>query len=448
MTASGFFVPAHRNSRPWTYPWKAMLFCFAAVASAPALMAQDILAPPPASPPLLPSSVEEYRTNQLVQTQAFAPSGPAVSQENQPFQWGSLTIRPNIFYQFSYGNGLQSSPGQAQDSIIQQFSPGFVLEAGRHWTLNYTPTFGFYSSSAFRNTINQSAQLQWGTTWRQWFMTASQGYAYTDDPLIQTAGQTEQQTWSTALNAIYQFNNKLSLNAALNQTFTDYGQTSSTNLALALVNSRVWSTMNWLDDQFLPRLSAGVGLGLGYNQQQDSPNSTFQQYEGQISWRFTDKISFQISGGLEDQEYLSGGANDLLTPIFGGAAQYEPFEHTKISISANRTVSTSPYENENLEVTSVTGDFSQALFGGLTLDLNGGFSRDNYIATILGLSTSRNDDIYTFNARLSCPFPKRGTVSIFYQYSETSSAQSGFALGSSAFGYSSNQVGFDISYVY
>ncbi|HEV2328030.1 MAG TPA: hypothetical protein VGY56_04485 [Verrucomicrobiae bacterium] len=411
-------------------------------------MAQSVLAPPPATPPVVPASVEEYQTNQPVQMRVFA-LGPVALEENQPFKFGPLVIKPNIFYQFTYGNGIQSSPGSQQNSVVQQLSPGVVLEAGPHWTLGYTPAFTFYSSDAFRNTINQSVQLQWGTTWRDWFVTASQSYAYTDNPQIETGGQTEQQTYSTLCSAVYQINEKLSVNMGLNQNFNDYGQNSSTNLTLGVVNSRSWSTMNWLNDQFWPRLSAGIGLGMGYNQQQDSPDSTFQQYQAQISWRITDKISFQLNGGLEDQEYLSGGESGTLAPIFGGSAQYQPFGQTKINVTASRTLSTSAFANQNLESTSILADFNQRLFGGLSLDLSGGFSSDSYIATAkLGVANSRNDDVYTFNACLSCPFPKRGTVSIFYQYSENSSTQSGFAPGSSAFSYASNQVGFDISYTY
>ena len=446
MRVPGLFVPGNRNSRPSSYPWKTTVLFVAAFA--PGIMAQSVLAPPPATPPVVPASVEEYQTNQPVQMRVFAP-GPVASEENQPFKFGPLIIKPNIFYQFIYGNGIQSSPGSQQNTVVQQLSPGVVIEAGPHWTLNYTPTFNFYSSDAFRNTINQSVLLQWGTTWRNWFVSASQGYAYTDDPQIETGGQTEQQTYSTALNAVYQINEKLSVNLGLNQTFNDYGQNSSTNLALGIANSRSWSTMNWLNDQFWPRLSAGIGLALGYNQQQDSPDSTFQQYQAQISWRVTDKISFQLSGGLEDQEYLSGGESGTLTPIFSGSAQYQPFEQTRISITANRTVNTSAFANQNVESTSILGDFNQRLFGGPSLDLSGGYSSANYIATAaLGGANSRNDDIYSFNARLSCPFPKRGTIAIFYQYSKTSSTQSGFVTGSLGFGYSSNQVGFDISYSY
>jgi hypothetical protein len=453
MISPGFFVPDHRNARSFAFPWKTTLLCVAAFA--PGVTAQDVLAPSPESTPVVPSAVEEYQTNQSVQV--FSPSAPASSSQaqNQPFKCGPVIIRPNVSYEFTYGNGIQSSPGQQQNTIVQQFSPGVVLQEGTHWTLNYTPTLTFYSSSAFQNTVNENVELQWGTTWHDWFMNASQSYSSTDDPEIQTGGQTGTQTYTTLANGIYNFNDKLSTALSLTQTFNDIDNSpsSSTNLSQELGNSRTWSTMDWLNDQIWPKLSVGIGVGMGYSQQQGSPDSIDEQYQAQLNWRITPKISLQLSGGLEDEQYLGssalgGSAGSLLTPIFSGTIQYQPFDQTQISVSANRTISTSDYEGQNIESTAINADFNQRLFGGLTLDVSGGYSTDDYVSSVLGISTARNDNIYTVNARLSFPFPKRGTVSMFYQYSENISTQSGFLVGSSTFSYASHQVGFEISYTY
>jgi len=56
-------------------------------------------------------------------------------------------------------------------------------------------------------------------------------------------------------------------------------------------------------------------------------------------------------------------------------------------------------------------------------------------------SVGRTDDTISFNVRLSHPFFKRGTWSVFYQYSDNQSSQSGFS-------YTSNQMGFEVSYSY
>ena len=445
MTVPGSLFPVNRCPRPSTYPWKTTLLCVAA--TVPGAMAQSILAPPPAAPALVPSAVEEYQTNG--QMQVFSPSATAPPQDdNESFKCGPVVIRPHIYYQFLYGSGIVSGPGQSHNTIVQEFAPGVLFDIGSHWTIDYTPTLNFYSNRQFKNTTDHNVQLQWGTAFHDWFVTASQSYANTSDPQVETAGQTDQQTYNTALNAIYQFNDKLSADLGVDQNLNYFGQTS-TNLVLGLANSRSWSTTDGLYDQFWPRFNAGINVGFGYNQQAGSPDSFLQQYQASANWRITDKVSFQLSGGLEDLEYLSGGSFDILTPIFGGTIQYQPFSQTRISVTANRTVTTAYYENEVIEGTSITGDFNQRLFGGVYLDLNGGFTTSSYVASIIGLATGRNDDTYSFNVRLTCPFPKRGTFGIFYQYSNNSSSQTGFAgFGASAFSYSSSQFGFDISYNY
>ena len=119
--------------------------------------------------------------------QVFAPPAAALQT---PLQFGPVAMRPHLDYQFSYGNGIQSSPGQQQNSIVQQVAPGVLFNLGDHWALDYTPILHFYSSSSFHNTVDQSVQLSWGTAYRDWFFSGSQGYASSSNPNIQTAAQT------------------------------------------------------------------------------------------------------------------------------------------------------------------------------------------------------------------------------------------------------------------
>ncbi len=381
--------------------------------------------------------------------QVFSPAETAPPQLANGFPLGPVTIHPHPLYQFLYGNGIESSPGEEQNTIVQEFSPGVLFDIGPHWALDYTPTLIFYSSSQFRNAVEESVLLSWGSTYGAWFLSGSQSYVSTSEPSGEIGGQTEEDAYSTTLSASYKIKGKLSLDLGFNQNF-DYFNTaqSPTNLLLGLVNSRVWSTMDWVNYQFRPRLTAGLGLGFGYNQQQDSPDSIDEEYQAQVNWRATDKVSFQLSGGLEDQQYLSGNASSLLAPVFGATVQYQPFAQTRISVGANRTVSPSDFQDQTTEGTTVTCDFNQRLLGRLYFDLSGSYSSDKYVAALAGLSTGRTDNIYTITPRLTIPFLKRGTASVFYEYSQDSSSQTGFAAGSAAFGYASHQVGFEIGYTY
>jgi hypothetical protein len=404
------------------------------------MLAQEVLTPPPQTP-VNPPAVQERLDNNPMQVFAPLEAAPAT-----PFQLGPVAVHPHLDYQFLYGNGIESSPGQQQNTVVQEVSPGVLFNLGDHWALDYTPTLTFYSSSSFRNTVDHSVQLSGGAAYGDWFFSGSQSYASTSAPLVQTAAQTDQEIYSTALNASYQFNDKMSLDMGLNQNLTYVGNGgNSTNLFQNLANSYVWSTMDWLNYQFWPRLNAGFGAGLGYVIQDGSPDSIYEQYQARVNWRATDKISFQLSGGLQDQQFLSGGADDLITPIFNATIQYQPFEQTKLSLNASRSVSPSYFQNQVAENTQIMGDLNQRLLGKLYLDLNGGYNTTKYVSSIGSSSTSfptgRDDDYYSFNARLTCPFLKRGTVSVFYQYTENTSSQSGFA-------YSSRQIGVEIGYSY
>ncbi|HTX22405.1 MAG TPA: outer membrane beta-barrel protein [Candidatus Aquilonibacter sp.] len=450
------FIPEHK-SRPLFGPWKVMLLWLAA--GIPAANAQEVLAPPPAVS-ATPSAVQQQQDSNPMQVFSPSETGPNFSSFTSPFQWGPVTVRPHVDYQFLYGNGVNSSPGQQQNTIVQTLSPGVLFDLGSHWTLDYTPTLNFYSSGSFQNTVDHSVQLGWGTGYGDWFFSGSQSCSFSSDPTVEIAAQTDQQTYSTALNAVYQINSKLSLDLGLSQNFNYIGNTqSSTNQLQNLSNSREWSMMDWLNYHFRPRLSVGVGVGAGYVNEDAGPDSINEQYQGQLNWRATDKISFQLSGGLQDQQYLSGGAGDLLTPIFSASIQYQPFAQTYLTVGASRTVGTSYFENQVTENTGINADLSQRLLGKLYLDLNGGYGITKYVSTAslsnqIGYGAGRNDDTYSFSVRLTCPLLKRATISVFYQYSKNSSSQTGYLqfyqtdylLSQSAFAYTSSQIGFEIGY--
>ncbi len=410
-------------------------------------MAEGILAPPPPTTTTPPAVQENEDDNPM---QVFA-SPTIFSSTSLPqwARWGPITLHPHPFYQFLYGSGIASAPGKQQDTYVQTFAPGMLINLGDHWTLDYTPTLKFYSTSSFQDTLDHSATLSWGTAYGDWFFRASQGYTTSSDPAVETAEQTDQESYTTSANISYQINDRMSTSLGFNQYF-NYLDGSSTNLLLQpLSNSRGWSTMDWLNCTFWPRLSAGLGLGFGYNQQDGSPDNINEQYQGQLNWRATDKISFQLSGGLQDQQYLSGGAGDLLTPIFSAGVQYQPFTQTQIGLTASRSISSSYFQNQDTESTTISGQLQQRLLGEFNLSLSGSYGNSRYVASATGLSTSRVDDLYSFNARLSHSFlGQRGTISVLYQYSKDTSSQSGFVAPGSGFGFSSSQVGFEIGYQY
>ena len=160
-----------------------------------------------------------------------------------------------------------------------------------------------------------------------------------------------------------------------------------------------------------------------------SPDMTFEQFQGRVNWRATDKISFQLHGGVEVRQFLSGGASAPSSiPIFDATIQYQPFEQTRISITGQRTVASSYLQDQVTETTGVSADLNQRLLGKLFLDLNGGYQLVKYVSSVNTSSSNREDDFYSFNVRLSRAFLKRGTIAVLYQISKDNSIPAGLQL--------------------
>jgi hypothetical protein len=400
--------------------------------------AQSVLPPSPESA-TTPAALQSAQNDEM---DVFAT--PVAETESEPFRWGLLTLRPHPYYQFLYGSGILVNPGQPVNTTIQQISPGFLIDVGSRLTLNYTPTLTLYSNKNFKNTFDNAVGLMWGGAYNNWVFGASQSYTAVSAPTVQTGTQTSQENYLTTASASYNFNTKMSVDLAVNQNFNFVGNSlSSTNSTVNLESFREWSTLDWLNYQFWPRLNVAAGIGLGYDDVASSPDMLFEQYQARIQWRTTDKISFQLHGGVEDLQFLSGGQSDLISPVFDGTIQYQPFEVTKLSLIAQRSVSPSFFQNQATENTSFSGNLNQRLLQFFYLDLNGGYQITKYTSSTSSapVNPNREDDYYFLNTQLSCTFLKRGTVAVFYQLGDNSSSNSGF-------GFVTHQIGFQIGYSY
>jgi hypothetical protein len=301
---------------------------------------------------------------------------------------------------------------------------------GAHWTLDYTPSFTFYSDKNFKNTVGQSVSLRGGTVYEDWILGLSQTYIYSKSPQIETGSQTENQTYATSLTASHALNSKVSVDLGVNQDL---------NFPSGYQSSKEWSTMDWVNYEFWPRLVVGAGAGAGYTV--STPNSVNEQLQGRVNWRATDKISFGISGGAEFTQFTDGGGSPLINPIFSGSIQYQPFEHTEFSFSASRTVNTSYYQNQVTENTSINGGVNQRLLQRFNLSVSGGYNWTTYVGAATGANANSPSDYYSINVSLGTAVLKRGSVSVFYTYSQNITDEAGQ-------GYVSNQVGFNLGYAF
>jgi hypothetical protein len=403
------------------------------IACAGQAIAQPVLISPPVAPPSggAESSDSGKSTSNSSGDSGIIPIGGLA------LKWRNLTVRPHFDYQFIYGTGIQSSTNQSQKTIIQTFTPGVLILLGKHWTLDYTPSFVFYSDNAFSDAWNNALTLSWHSSYEDWNFGASFGMNFSNNPQTETGQQTEEQNFSTSFTASHQLNHDLSVDLS---AATDFSSANGFN------GSRSYSTLNWVNQQYGPNLGGGIGVGFKYEDVETGSDMTSEQVLARIVWHITGRrdvgrLDLSLNGGPEFRQFLDSNEAATITPVFGGSLSYQIFKPTSLSLNASRSVSPSYYDSEITETTSVTASLSQHLFRSYSLGLSGGYSFTSYQSSGSGGSSNRSDNTPFFSASLSRSFLKRGNVSVFYSWSENASDDNGYS-------YTTDQVGFSISYAY
>jgi hypothetical protein len=399
--------------------------------------AQEEVAPaspvsPPPSAPVASGSPHDLQQAPVGGTRVVSPleAAPSASSERPPFQWGLVSLRPDLNYRLLYGDGIQSAPGQQLKTAINAVSLGLLFGIGDHWTLDYTPTKTFYSNKAFRDTFDNAVLLNGGTTFEEWVFGLTGSFGTSSPSLVETGTQTKQKTWSGTASVGYHLNSRLFLDTSVSQN----NQTTD-----AFNSFREWSTSDWLHYQFTPQFDTAIGFGAGWVDVSLGSDMSYTRPQAQIGWRPTEKISLNIQGGIEDRKFKSGGAGDLKSPTYGASVRYQPVETTAFTFGASKTVSPSYFAGQITKGNGWTAGFEQRLLERFHLSVGLGHQTTSYISTASGATAGRDDGTNSFNARLSTTILHNLSIAALYQNSRNSSSSAGFT-------YTSNQVGIEVGW--
>lgn len=384
----------------------------------------------------------------LAGTSVFAapPGPPAIAPTPGIPIYGPIDLHPGLLYTFTFGNGIQAEPGVHSDTVVNTISPTLQFDLGSQWQLTYSPSYAAYSSSAFRNTWNEGVVLSGTASYENWVFGLSQTYAATDSPLVETAAQTEQESFGTALTGAYQFNSRLSLQLGLNQNL---------NFTTEFEDIKTWSGSAGLNYQIEPQIGVGVSFNAGYNDVNSGSSSPFQSLQGTMNFHPSTKLVLTLSCGVEEVEFVDPNASSLTTPIFSGSLNYHILPFTSLTLTGSRTENPSFYGNQFQVVTTVGGGISQQLSKKISVSLNAAYSTEPLTSIVPGplpqfffgapprsnLEEIQNNTITTYGISLNYAIIPRGNISAFYTHVENDSTQNNFS-------YSSSQVGFSLSYRY
>ncbi|HEX7860404.1 MAG TPA: outer membrane beta-barrel protein [Verrucomicrobiae bacterium] len=392
-------------------------------------------APQPRPPASYYASSRVGAGSALVHEQAAAFWGVQPFEEflKNPLQWGPFQLRPFGSYRFTYGNGLNVTPGNQVTTALHEIAPGAVLQS-QHLSFRYSPTIKYYSAEEFEDGVDHAASVGANFGVNDWTFSLGHSFSDTKSPMIETGAQTPQQTHSTVLSAAYQYSNKTSFEFSLSQSIQE---------ADALNSSIGWSSMNWANYHWTEKTLIGLGVGGGYTKQDFGDDMTNEQLQGRIAWHPSAKLNLSLNGGVEFRQFVSSDLDDQVNPIFGASINYSPWEPTTFSLGANQSTGASLLEAQTTETISFNVGVRQRLLEVLHLGLFAGYQQleyQGYAGTGSGgLQEDRTDEILSYSVDLGFTIFTKGEISLFYQRSENDS-------NAEEFSYDSDQYGFQLAY--
>jgi hypothetical protein len=347
-----------------------------------------------------------------------------------PIEFGPLKLLPHMFYRFLYGNGIQALPGHPSTTAINSFSPGLLVDFGKAWTFDYTPTWNIYSNHAFHNSTDQDASLTGVAVVHEWTLMFSQTYISTFEPNIETGMQTSEKDYGTALGATRELKPGVDL---------DTGFDEDLRYVVGYPEALSWSTTDWVDFQVAPTIKFGVGTAVGYVQVGLGSDLFYYSPQLRMTLNPSSKITVNVNAGVEHEDFQGQLGSSRNNPIYDLSVEYAPFTPTKLSITAGQAINTAFIADQTTQTQHSGVALEQRFLEHYFLSAGIDQTDVSYVSSVGAGSTVRRDRNLSSNVRLGTVVLSRVTLSVLYEAGKNTSSLPGYA-------YSTQQVGFEFGY--
>jgi hypothetical protein len=260
---------------------------------------------------------------------------------------------------------------------------------GNYFDAFYAPTFAVYADHSGDDYINHNLELFYQHRFSRLSLSLDQTYARTTATSISVGNLTTSDVYGTTLKAYYAYSDKLEITSSVSQTVTDYDTAS-------YATSEEWVN----DDYFLykwdSKLSFGFGPKFGFLSFAGTALQTYQQFLPRLRYIYSDKITFNLAGGLEYRQYNQAGQGDLLTGIFDFAGTYHPWLDTSLSLFGSRHyVPAYGFAGQDYLATTAGINGSQKFLKDFSFNLGFGYENDDYLlANTAFAGQGRTDNYY------------------------------------------------------
>lgn len=335
-----------------------------------------------------------------------------VPEEAEDRMW---RIRPIVATGVTYDDNIFISNTDRQGDLIYNINLGFALEVGDYRNmesnfllLEYLAEGFFFNRYASQNSFDQQASLLAQYRFNQLAVQIESRYQYLNGAEREVGAFTTRSLYFNALRLLYDYSEKTDIDLELTQSTNDYpSNLSSSDYQAAL----------GFDYALFPKTRAGLQAIAGLQRTQDSPDMWYQTLNARVNYGVTGKVAVNASGGIQFNQYVSGGEPMRILPVFSLGAQYQLFPKTSLSLVGYRNLQSSPsIAGQDYIATGGELGISQGLTDKLTFAIASGYENDTYVANTLQTVATRVDNFYFFRPSVTYTFLKYLRASLSYEY--------------------------------
>jgi len=363
---------------------------------------------------------------------------PTVIINGADYTLGNWHVRPTLSTTVTYDDNIFISNVNREGDLYLTISPGIALGWGdfrsellnsdsrEHWLelvpddlerLNYFFTRYTASENLFlkhtgQDSLDEDAALDTQFQFSRLTLGLKTGVQTLSSPDIEIGGRIHRTVYNTELTSKYEIGEKGSVEVNFDEATTDYraGALDSTEIA----------NQDWFNYAVTPKIISSIGTRISYLDVQDNPGQTAEQFLLRTIYQAGAKLSINADLGVEFRQIESGGHNRT-DGVFGIGANYQPFDGTGVTLTANRhTDSSASVAGEDVTVTGIDAEIHQRLFQKFYLVLGAGYS-DSVYREILTLSTHREDNYVYLRPSTTLYLTRWASLRLSYQFQSNQS---------------------------
>lgn len=350
----------------------------------------------------------------------------------------AFSIQSSLSVGYSYDNNVNLRQTGSIASSIYSVTPNIaVAYKGSHGFtlgLRYGVNYQKFDNNALKSAFNQTTGMNfnWGDGRLRIFGNAS--YAKTASANIDSGDRIAADSILASLGVTYDITDKTrfgvtySTNMFLPTNKKQYINSTGVAVNTSLIKTRMQQIGAYVDYQFSPKTSLGMGVDAGVMDVDRGNDRTFYRFLLRANWAATPK--FTISGSVGPQYNKIQGESGQISPYWNLGINYRLVDTGKTTFGLNiysNQFSSIALINQSYTAKGISGSITWVPVSRLRISTALGFEHADYFSNSSTVSSTRQDNLYFIRPGMVYAISHSASVSLFYQYTRNQSSGSSSA---------------------